>query len=609
MQPIAIDYETYYDKEVSIKPLGVDGYINHPEAVPYLVSIYTEDLETEEVLISYCGPLEEAPWDELKGQQAIAHNARFDETVHLKHLGGLIPADCVPAKWSCTADLAVYLSAPRSLLGASKQLLRADISKGYRDTVKGKQWDELTKAEKKEVADAGIQDAQYCFWLWKHFNKHWPKQEQMVSQINREMGRRGIAVNTPKLEEAIEHVERELWTAGQTIPWEWGGKISKTPLSRKKIAEQCRKDHIPCPSSFAQDSEEAQEWEEEYALKFPWIESLKTWRYGSGFLSKLKTIRDRTTPEGNFQFTLKYFGAHTGRMSGDGGFNMQNMYRDERFGYNLRHFFIPRPGHKFYIADYEQIEARLLIWVVWVALGRPKQGPVWETLQLIRSGLSVYEVHAIQTMGYVHDPKVKMKEADPKLYHLAKARVLALGYACGHVKFQYMAFVLCGLELDLPTCKKVVDDFRANNKDICRHWQKLHSGMLATCRTKTRTYKLKLPSGRSLEYFNVNPDEGMKAQVERGGNAFYFYGGKLCENEIQAIGRDVLVDAMVACWEILPQYPMVLDVHDELVFEVPEGIDEAELRRIDELMVTSSPWADELPLAVEGGLEDMYVKG
>lgn len=81
-----------------------------------------------------------------------------------------------------------------------------------------------------------------------------------------------------------------------------------------------------------------------------------------------------------------------------------------------------------------------------------------------------------------------------------------------------------------------------------------------------------------------------------------------CENECQAIGRDVMKDAKLACLDERPQYPIVLDVHDELVFEVPEDISEEEIDVVAHLMTDSSPWAEGLPLEVEGGLEDMYVK-
>jgi hypothetical protein len=598
MKVIGIDLENYYDKIVSIKPLGIDGYLNHPEAELYLLSLYSENEEGEATL-EWSGPIDEnTPWEEVKGCHAIAHNARFDETDWIVNtLKGIIPADCQPAKWSCTADLSVYLSGPRSLMGATRQLLNVVISKAYRGTALSKSWKDFNDEEKVEICTAGLDDACYSFLLWKHFHEQWPEDEQKLSRINRKMGRRGIAINEKMLDEAINKMNHLLWEAGNQIPWEWGGKRSKTPMLAKEIAIECRKVGIPCPTSFAQDAPDAMEWEETYGEKYPWIKALKVWRSGAGFLTKLQNIAERTV-DGIYPFCLKYYGAHTGRMSGDGGFNMLNIYKDERFGTMLRNVFIPRPGKKFLIVDYCQVEARILAWVC------KMEG----TLKLIREGISIYEVHAIETMGYKHDPEVPLKKKDPDLYSLAKARVLALGYGCGAEKFQVMAWSLCRLRLELPDCKKTVYAFRGTNREIVQHWDHLHAEMASATRKKNRGYRLTLPSGRYLDYFDVNMGDGMKAKVERGGTAFHYYGGKLCENEIQAIGRDVLKDARIACDEQVPEYPMVLDVYDEIVFEVPENITEDEIKRVCSLMTDSSPWAKGLPLDVEWSLTEMYEK-
>jgi len=599
METIGLDLENYYDKEVSITPLGLDGYVNHPDAHLYLISLYSE-LDDGTTSLEFSGPVDDnVPWDRIKGCHAVAHNARYDETDWLVNtLKGLIPADCQPAKWSCTADLCVYMSGPRSLKGSARALLDYTASKTYRGTALGKNWDDFDDKEKVEICEAGVQDAFIAFNFWKHFSQYWPEDEQDLSRMHREMGRRGIRIDEEALDNAIDHMETLLWEAGQTIPWEWGGKRSKTPMLKKEIAVECKKVGIKCPTSFAEDSVDAQEWEAEYGDTYPWIKALKVWRQGNGFLSKLKHLRDRNV-DGIYPFTLKYFGAHTGRFSGDGGFNMQNIYRDERFGVHLRHMFIPRPGYRFLIADYAQIEARLLAWVCGME----------DTLEMIRQGYSVYEVHAIKTMGW--DPKKgSLKKIDPELYSLAKARVLALGYGCGWERFIIMAFKYTGLDISPALAVKTVDDFRATNPEITGHWRKLSQEMGASVRKANRRYSLPLRSGRNLDYFDVNYSDGMKARTVRGGNSLNFYGGKLTENEIQATGRDVMKDAKLACLKEFPQYPIVLDVHDELVFEIPiDECTDATANAISKLMTGSSPWVDGVPLEVEWDYEDKYVKG
>lgn len=596
MRVVACDFETYYDDEVSIKPLGVDGYVTHPDAVPYLVSLYSEDADGKPDL-DYSGSLEEAPWEKLNGALVVAHNARFDETIFLHHQGGMIPKACTPAAWACTADLAVYFSAPRALLGATKQLLGVLISKAYRGVAKGKGAKDFNADEWEQVVEAGRQDAYYCYHLWNHFNGAWRKDEQELSRINREAGRRGVAVDVPKLDAAIEHMQQLLWEAGNTIPWEWGGTRSKTPMLVKEIAIECRRVGIKCPSSFAQDSIEAQEWEAENGEKYPWIAALGVWRKGNGFLSKLLTIKRRLSEDGIFPFTLKYRGAHTGRLSGDGGLNMQNLSRDATFGIHIRHMFIPRPGCKFLILDYSQIEPRILAEAVGLE----------STLEMVRTGMSIYEAHAVNTMGY--DPeRGALKKVDPALYSLAKARVLALGYGCGAERFQVMAKTLCGLDLTSKECKETVWDFRNSNPEITQFWQKLHREMGSASRKESRKYQLELKAGYVLDFFQVSTADGIQAQVTRGGTHLHYYGGRLTENYCQAVGYMVLRDAILATEEQVPQYPMIWSVHDEIIFEVPEDAGEDIINEVSRLLTESSPWADGIPLAVEGGLEDHYLK-
>lgn len=88
---------------------------------------------------------------------------------------------------------------------------------------------------------------------------------------------------------------------------------------------------------------------------------------------------------------------------------MENMPSGEMYGIELRPMFKAAPGHTLIIADYNQIEARCLLW-------RAGDEP---TLQTIRAGKSVYQAQA-ETMGRSssgHD----LKKEDPKSYKYVKA--------------------------------------------------------------------------------------------------------------------------------------------------------------------------------------------
>ena len=119
-----------------------------------------------------------------------------------------------------------------------------------------------------------------------------------------------------------------------------------------------------------------------------------------------------------------------------------------------------------------------------------------------------------------------------------------------------------------------------------------------------------LPSGRKLWYFgpSLTWDEAfgnyaLTYQSAFGGRAS-FYGGKICENVVQAIARDLLVEAMFRCEA--EGHPVVLTVHDEIVCEGPR-VSKDTLRSC---MEARSSWAEalEIPVAAATFEEEFYCK-
>ena len=82
------------------------------------------------------------------------------------------------------------------------------------------------------------------------------------------------------------------------------------------------------------------------------------------------------------------------------------------------------------------------------------------------------------------------------------------------------------------------------------------------------------------------------------------FGGKLVENSIQAIARDLLAEAMLRV--TAAGYDIVFHVHDEIIAEVPEGSGSVE--EMCELMSVNPDWADGLPLNADGYECEYYRK-
>lgn len=579
----AVDFETHYTKEYSLKTLGIDAYVKHDLFDPYLVAVWGPDLQ-------YVGHPRNFDWSKLNGQSLLAHNARFDETVFLRCQElGIIPKDCVPKAWYCTADLAVYLSAPRNLVGAASTLLGRKRDKAVRDRLgKITYADACAQGMKDEIDQYGLDDARDCFELWAGFNDQWPALEQRISQQNRDDSRRGVRVDIPRLRRYLGNVQTIRWEAGKLIPWDWDDL--KTPLSPKALALECRKAGIPTPLSLAMDSAECMEWEDTYGAEYPWVGAMRDWRRSNIMLKRLQTIERRLQGD-IFPYSIKYFGAHTGRFSGDGGFNMQNMPRGMNMGVDLRSLFIPRDGKKMLIADLAQIEARITLWLAGDLL----------TLVEIAKGLSVYEAHAIHTMGWDHANGL-LKVADPGLYILAKARVLGLGFGCGPAKFKKVAKKMANLDLTPKESQTCVADFRATNPKIVSLWRKLQQDCTWS---RKGDYVMELPSGRNLTYYDVKSGrDGLTAALMRGGGRReHLYGGRLTENAVQAIARDLFIEKM----DLLHSagLPQLFHSHDENVLEVDQDVKEEDV--VEALSVTPD-WLEGCPVAAEAFSVERYQK-
>lgn len=667
----AVDYESYYDDECSIKTLGTDGYILHPDFYVYLVSIATSNG------LEYCGSIEDAPWDQISGDdwEWLHHNASFDERVsHYLQKWGKMPAFARPRATHCTADLCAWASSPRALDKAVNFHYKVKVSKDYRTLMKGKHWAAVSPENQDKVKLAGITDSRWSLKMFQDLSPSWPAGERRISVLSRQQGWKGYRIDVPALDGDISLLKRLKWEAEQLIPWH--GSEDAT-LGYESLVKECLKVGIDAPPSTALTSDECEVWEDTYGDKFPWIDAMRNVRRANALLKKCETMRSRVRDEdGRMPYQNKYFGAHTGRW-GDGsdeagrkkdtGFNTRNLPRKEMFGeeyflgkkqedgtrapaegarfahiwvpgksrgVNMRHRIIPAEGYHFPIADLAQIEPRVL----WRAVGD------FKSLDLCRQGMSPYEAHARSSMGYTGGPMKEVMEIDLDVagkYQLAKARVLALGYNAGWIKFIAMA----PLYVDKATCErifsapvteediegftrylgyckismwnalwaradeamrrtyinswKIVTHFRQTNPKIASKdkkypgmWKRLDDALHACIGDD---FEMALPSGRTMIYRKIAMQEGdVTGLVMKYGRLcrIKLYGGLLTENYCQAASRDVFVECLLRIdaadlW-------VAGHIHDEAVPEVPLSVT---TEVIEELMSQSPSFWPDLPVA------------
>jgi DNA polymerase len=116
---------------------------------------------------------------------------------------------------------------------------------------------------------------------------------------------------------------------------------------------------------------------------------------------------------------------------------------------------------------------------------------------------------------------------------------------------------------------------------------------------------IQLPSGRNLNYVRVKVDidEGWRhityeGRVLKGGwGVVRTYGGKLTENVVQAIARDVLAEGMLRAHE--HGFEIVGHTHDEIITLVPDS-SRLNLTQLTDCMIAPIDWAPGLLLKAEG---------
>lgn len=355
---------------------------------------------------------------------------------------------------------------------------------------------------------------------------------------------------------------------------------------------------------------------------------------------KLEAGLNRVSPDGRLRDTHRYYGAHTGRWS-HRGMQLGNMPRPadrfdqwsaedidrlaaeviagrhadaEEIDLLLRACLVARPGYTFAVRDFSGVEARAL---AWCADDR-------KALQVFASGVSPYKVMAGVIFGCDPD-EVSKGEAR---YSVGKIAELACGYGMGAAKFKWTAAKM-GSSLDEigVDAGEVVRAWRQLHAPIVRFWYAIEAAFAAAaCGTAgrvdrfdfvpsegggpTRDVAIFLPSGRPIVYNDVriSRDARGRPQLSYHGTKSreHTYGGKLTENVIQALCRDLLAAALVKCEDA--GLDPVLDVHDEVVCEVPISVAAEGEAMLDEIMHDMPEWAEGFPVGAAGFVGRRYRK-
>lgn len=656
--PIALDFETFYASKklkYSVKTLIAESYCQHELFDPYMVSVYDGSE-------SWVGHPRDFNWNAIHGRNLMSHNSYFDNTVFNEMVKRKQVPNVVPASWLCTANMTAYLCNRRSLDQSVEHLLGVKVDKSARKDADGKHWpQDFSDVERKTMQEYALNDVIHCWNLHHRFGSQWPTMERELSRITIEQGMRGVKIDRALLFDYIIQAHETLKTTEQIIPWmkddssDWD-EFDVSPTSTKCIAEQCRRVGIPSAPIKSDDEDAYYLWEDQYAPRHPWIKALTSWRSINKLYRTLLVAKSRLRADDTMPFALLYFGAHTGRWTGTARINFQNMRKvpvlidvatgmmetddvrcnaaaeffDEnkkwpewvKYAIDFRALIIPRSGMRMISSDLSQIEPRVLAWLT----------KNQSLLNMLKSGMSLYEGHARATMGWTGGD---LKKQDKGQYALAKARVLGLGYGAGWEKFITMAKTLASLDItkDDPEFEEVIQPngipkqvsgygkrsreivkaFRAENPAIPALWKALDCSMKRSLREE---FTMELPSGRKMRYEFVrcearvepDPETGKPKRKEVftvgiGGKRTITYGGKLTENLVQATSRDVFGEMIVQMDK--NGWANLFSCHDEAVLEVAPDVEAKDVRAA---MSKTPDWMPGLPLDAEAKVCERYCK-
>lgn len=280
----------------------------------------------------------------------------------------------------------------------------------------------------------------------------------------------------------------------------------------------------------------------------------------------------------------------------------------------IRTAFIAKHGHTFSVADFSAIEARVLSWIA---------GEQWR-LEVFKTHGKIYEASAAMMFGVPIESVTKGSD----LRQRGKTAELALGYQ-GSVG----AMAKMDREDKIPANerKTIVYKWRKANPAIVRFWNEIESRSIYAIRTRKtiksksgflefgcdgKVFTITLPSGRKLFYQSPYITKGQWGQdlimfkgmdqVIKQWTEIDTYGGKLTENVVQAISRDLLAYSMQRLKE--EGYNIVMHVHDEAACEVPIETSEQDLKNMCDIMGEDVPWAPGLPLVADGYVTPFYKK-
>lgn len=638
---IILDLETCSTED--LRRAGTHRYAEHPDTRVICVC-----WQPENTVVSRCWQPGQ-PVPDLDLSCVVAHNFQFEKAI-FEHI--LVPRYGwkMPKSWSCTMSRALYhgLPAGLELLGEAMPtwhrksasghglMLRMCKPRSFDAAGKPVWWHETDPLKLAELIDYCRGDVRVEHELHLRLPEL-PPRELAVWRMDEAINARGMRLDASAISTLGEIAKEQGVLLDACLRIATNGAVAKTThvsaLSRWLEDRGYAVDSLDKPGvrRLLDAAVAAQDFEAFCVLTLRKDGALSS-------VAKLKAMRDSVSNDQRARGLFAYYGAgRTGRWAGR-RIQPQNLvrgYKDtdtairiatlhgaaglevaypgnaiDAIARMLRGVFVAAPGNQLVCVDLTQIEARVVAW-----LARQH-----DLLDVFRQGTEDVYLWAARQQGSENR-------------QLGKILVLALGFGMGWEKL-IATGVGYDVFLDEDTARTVVAGWRQQNRCIVALWRACDKaarqiiagpdgttasvGRLVFRRTR-QAMRIRLPSERELIYQGIKlqpnalkpqfPDEitylgvnGLTHRWER----LRTYGGKLVENIVQAIARDVLADDMLVLH--LHGHKIVGSVHDEIIIEAPEAKAQGVLKDVLAVMCRAPSWAPGLPCKAEGFVASRYRK-
>lgn len=475
----------------------------------------------------------------------IFHNAKFD--LHVLARAFKIPQSVIDSANIIDTLIAAWMLSPgQSGLGLDNQVmqrLQHEMIPIENLIGRGKNQITFNRAPIKEATEYGAEDAVYTLRLWKplkqeleklDYVKYFFEQEMPLLKVLYQMESVGVAIDVPALKTLEQELQRRIENLEKEICDMAGVEFN---IGSPKQLGDVLFDTLGLPEIKKRSTDavvlEELSYKAPHPIVFAVIEYRELKKMQSTYISVLPTLVNPDTKRIHTSFIQ--WGTATGRLSSRDP-NLQNIPVRSDLGKKIRAAFVPQSKDNVILAvDYSQIELRMLAHLSGDAA-------------LIESYKEGIDIHA-RTAAAIYGVGLDAVTSDMR----RDAKVVNFGVLYGMTAFR--------LSRDLKIPMSQAKDFITGYFDMYQGVQQYIEDIKAAAH---RDGYVETLSGRRRYIAGIDSSDRMESQMAE----------RMAVNTpVQGSAADLIKIAMIRIQkrinaENLP-LKMMLQVHDELVFECP----------------------------------------